>query len=361
MTRQAPQDTTTAIQDGLAELSPGNTLRVVNLNTWIGCLPRRLVKAVSIEPDGHKERRYQAMLAELRERAPDVVTLQECLPLPTFATRLARDLGYTAIWKVCNSGIRVGSFGLPTGVGRGEGLVILARPEHGMRHVGVKRLSGYGIVTNWGAIQFGPVRWAIAGLIRVAGRPVLVVTTHIRYAFPSREAFFEGWATLHRRGVTRHERPPKWLSRFAKANQTDRDKELERLADWTNGLRIRYGAPLVLGADFNLDPHTPQVGRFQAATGLVNTFPRLSPDTLTWSPEDNPNIAHSVVMTWPDGSPKSAVLQLMALLDSVPQTPDHILISPDLTLRNGGRAFDAATQGAMASDHFGLWADTRIA
>jgi hypothetical protein len=62
-------------------------------------------------------------------------------------------------------------------------------------------------------------------------------------------------------------------------------------------------------------------------------------------------------MTWPDGAPKSAALQLMALLDSIPQTPDHVMVSPGLTLTAGGRAFDSAPHGLHASDHFGIWAD----
>lgn len=348
------------VEAHLTELSDGTTVRLVNLNTWIGCLPRRLVKAVPIEPGGHKERRYQALLSELRERGPDLITLQECLPLPGFVKRLAKDLGYDLLWRVCNSGIRFGSIGLPTGVGRGEGLAILARPEHRLTSAGVKRLSGFGLVTNWCAFQVGPVRWALAAIAHVRDRKVLVVNTHIRYAFPSREAFVEGWATLHHRGVTRHEAPPKWLSKMAKANQTDRDKELERLAEWTHRLREQHDASLLIGADFNLDPEAPQVARFLAATGLINTLPALAPGALTWSPADNPNIGHSLTMTWPDGSPKSAALQLMALLDSIPQTPDHILLSPDLTLKRGGRAFDQPHDGALASDHFGVWVDAEL-
>ncbi|HRE90125.1 MAG TPA: endonuclease/exonuclease/phosphatase family protein [Myxococcota bacterium] len=349
------------VEPRTTDLADGTTVRLVNLNTWIGCLPRRLIQAVSLEPEGHKERRYQALLAELRDRAPDLITLQECLPLPGFVKRLAEDLGYDLLWRVCNSGIRVGSIGLPTRVGRGEGLAILARREHRLEKVGVKRLSGFGLVTNWCAFQVGPVRWALAAVANVRGRKVLVVNTHIRYAFPSREAFMEGWATLHRRGVTRHETPPKWLSRMAKANQTDRDKELERLAEWTNRLREDHDASLLIGADFNLDPDAPQVDRFLAATGLVNALPALAPGALTWSPADNPNIGHSLTMTWPDGSPKSAVLQLMVLLDSIPQTPDHILLSPDLVIRGGGRAFDVPRAGALASDHFGVWVDAELA
>jgi endonuclease/exonuclease/phosphatase family metal-dependent hydrolase len=148
---------------------------------------------------------------------------------------------------------------------------------------------------------------------------------------------------------------------MAKETEHVRDKELLRLSDWIARLRERHAdAPLVLGADFNLDPDAPQVARFRAATGMVNALDTHAPGLLTWSPAENPHIAHSLTMSWPDGAPKSAVLQLMALLDSIPQTPDHILVSSGLALTGAGRAFDATTHGLHASDHFGIWAEATL-
>jgi endonuclease/exonuclease/phosphatase family metal-dependent hydrolase len=335
-------------------------LRVVNLNTWTGCLPRRLVKVVGIEPQGHKEMRFAALVEELRAREPDVVTLQECLPMPSYVQRLAATLGYDAIWRVCNAGLRIGNFGLPAGVGRGEGLAILAKRSLGLRHVGTQRLSGYGVVTNWCAFQAGPIRWAIAGKVEVAGRPVVVVNTHIRYSFPSRELFFEGWAELYRRGVARHGTPPRWLVRMAKDNDEVRDKELVGLARWINALRERHRAPVILGADFNLDPGVPQVRHFEEATGMTNVLPWAFPGILTWDPETNGNIAHSVVMHWPDGAEKSPVMQLMAWLDSIPQCPDHIFATGELEIESVSRAFDERAQGPLASDHYGVACDVLV-
>ena len=44
----------------------------------------------------------------------------------------------------------------------------------------------------------------------------------------------------------------------------------------------------------------------------------------------------------PDGEDKPAFLQLMAWLDSIPQCPDHVLVSPGLTLTDAGRALGEA-------------------
>lgn len=338
----------------------GSLIRIVNLNTWIGCLPRTLLKVVGIEPPGHKQRRIAALLSELRARSPDVITLQECLPLPSFAQQIADALGYDLVWRIGNSGLRLFGVGYPTGVGRGEGLAILAKRGLGLRQVGSKRLSGSGLVTNWCAFQVGPLRWALAGLVEVQGRRCLVVTTHVSYAFPSKESFRIGWAELHERAVVKHREPPTWLVRMAKDNDEVRDKELQRLARWLARLQHKHRAPVLVGADFNLDPETPQVSDFLATTGFVNALPQHAPGMLTWDPGGNDNISFDVDHRWPDGADKPAFLQLMAWLDSIPQCPDHVLVSQGLTLTDAGRAFDQHHDGVLASDHYGIWADVLI-
>jgi len=337
-----------------------SVIRIVNLNTWIGCLPRTLLTVVGIEPPGHKQRRIAALLHELRARSPDVITLQECLPLPSFAHEIARALDYDLLWRVGNSGLRFMGVGYPTGVGRGEGLAILAKKGLGLRQVGTKRLSGSGFVTNWCAFQIGPLRWALAALVSVCERPCLIVTTHVSYSFPSKESFRIGWAELHDRAVVKHREPPKWLVRMAKDNDEVRDKELHRLARWLARLQHKHQAPVLVGADFNLDPATPQVTDFLASTGFVNALPTFAPGMLTWDPAGNDNIAFDVAHRWPDGADKPAFLQLMAWLDSIPQCPDHVLVSRGLTLADAGRAFDQQHEGVLASDHYGIWADVIV-
>ncbi len=333
-------------------------LRVVDLNTWIGCVPRGFFGVTSLEPPGQKGRRFDALVAEVKAREVDVLLLQECLPMPSFAVQLARRLGYDVLWRVANGGLRMGGWGLPTGIGRGEGLAILARPELRLTPIGERKLSGAGFVTNWCSFQLGPVRLAIAARVQWGGRSVIVVSSHIRYGFPSREAFFAGWAALHARGVARHPTPPAWLARLTKGNDEARDKELRRLARWLLKLRQGdHGAPIILGADFNLDPEAPQVGDFVASTGYLNALPDHWPGILTWDPLNNVHAAAASEVRWPDGRPKSAILQLMAYLDGIPQCPDHLLVSPGIEVAVTGRAFDAPVADILASDHYGIWAD----
>jgi len=335
-------------------------LRIVNLNTWIGVLVKSVLRVQSIEPHGHKQQRFDALVAELKDRSADVVTLQECTPLPGFALDLARALDYDVHWRVGNSGLRLLSFGLPAGIGRGEGLVVLAKRELALTPLATRRLSGRGLVQNWVSLQVGPVRVAVACRVHVDGRPVIVVNTHIRYGFPNHDAFWDGWRIMRERGVVQQDEPPSWLLKLLHDNREQRDLELKRLAAWLGHLQREHQAPVVVGADFNLDPGAPQIAEFLAETGYTNILPRFAPGELTWDPAANYNVGYGTSWTWDDGSPKSMILQLMAYLDRIPQTPDHIMVSPGLTATDGGVAFRTPRDGILASDHYGVWADVEV-
>ena len=334
-------------------------IRIVNLNTWVGCLPRGVFGGVvPLEPPGHKAKRMAALVAELRELAPDVITFQECLPLPAFAGEIAKSLDYDFIYRVANGGIRVGGLGIPPGIGGGEGLAILAKRDHAMMSLGAKKLSGAGIVTNWLSLQLGPVRYALAARMVIRGLPVIVANSHIRYGFPSHDAFHAGWIDMHRRGITRSPTPPRWLYDMSNSHREARDKEIRRLAEWLLELRIAHdNAPVLLGADMNLDADTPQLVDFLASTGYRNTLAEQYPGILTWDPRGNANIAYSVDYKWPDGTEKPTILQMMAYLDAIPQCPDHIMLSPGLELVHSQRVFDRPRDDAFASDHYGICVD----
>ena len=334
-------------------------IRIVNLNTWVGCLPRGLFGGVvSIEPPGNKMRRLSALIDELDQRQPDIATFQECLPLPRFAQEMAQKLGYDCLWRVANAGMRVMGAGIPSGIGVGEGLVILAKKAHRMVPLGTKKLSGFGFSNNVIAFQLSPLRFALAARVMIEGRPLIVVTTHISYGFPSRDAFQAAWIEMHKRGVTKFASPPKWVHDLTRDNGDNRDKEIRRLAKWLLELRAaNQGAPILIGADMNLDPETPQMLEFLASTGYRNAFPEKHPGVLTWDPTTNLNVPYGTDFKWPDGTEKSTILQMMAYLDSIPQTPDHVLLSPGLDVVDTGRAFDVAYDGIMASDHYGIWVD----
>jgi endonuclease/exonuclease/phosphatase family metal-dependent hydrolase len=336
-------------------------LRLLSINAWSGLLPRSFYAVESLEPPGNKERRTEALLAGIRELDPDVVFLQECLPQPDFSTRLAGALGYDGIHRICNSGVRLLGVGLPRGIGRGEGLAILAKRHLGLRPAGMKRLSGVGFVSRHLSLQAGPVKFAVAGEILVNGRRVTLVNTHLTYMYPDEAAFRRSWAELVRSGEAKGE-PPRWLEQAVRVHVARRDHELLRLGEWMKQLVRRTGR-VVLGSDLNLDPDSAQVKRFARSLGLLNVLPAVDSRALTWDPAANPNIAYSTTPTLPDGRAKDLVARLVAEYDRLPQCPDHLMFGPDLglsVLRQAGLALVRPFRGVFPSDHFGIFAEAAL-
>lgn len=337
-------------------------IRVLTLNAWTGHVPKSAFKVHRLEPVGHKERRTDALVEEVRELSPDVIFLQECLPQPSFTDALARALDYDHVSKVCNSGVRVFGVGLPAGITHGEGVSILAKRGLGLRLVAVRRLSGVGFANPKVALQFGQLRFAIAAEISVEGRGVALINTHLRYAYPGFETFERAWRELSSRGALRGD-PSRTLQSLVRSNIKVRDDELWRLADLVRRF-THQGVPAVIGADFNLDHDSVQMLRFGSELGLVNVLPTVDRRGHTWDPAGNPNIAFSTKDTHPDGSAKNDVWLLTAHYDGLPQNPDHLLVGGKGVergaLREGGLAMHRSVRGVFPSDHYGIWADLAL-
>ena len=192
-------------------------LKLLSINTWTGHYPRSFYAVESLEPPGNKERRTRALAAGIRSLDPDVIFLQECMPQPDFSQGLAQALGYDGLHRICNSGVRFCGVGLPLGVGRGEGLAILAKPGLRLRPAGVRRLSGVGLVTRHCSLQAGAIKLALGGQIDFQGRPIALVTTHLSYMYPNEATFWRSWADLQATGEVKGE-PPGWVVRAAKVH-----------------------------------------------------------------------------------------------------------------------------------------------
>ena len=337
-------------------------IRILTLNTWHGHSPKSAWSVARLEPAGHKERRTAALVAGLRALDPDVVMLQECFPQPIFTTRVADALGYDHATKICNAGVRIMGFGLPPGIGNGEGVSILAKRHLKMRVAGVRRLSGVGFATGWLAAQLGQLRFAIAAEIESRGKKVMLFNTHLRYAYPTIGSLHRAWHELKERGVISGE-PGRALVELVRHNMRVRDHEVWHLLDWVMPW-VKRNVPVVIGADFNLDHDHDQMRTFTMKLGALNVLPTLETRApWTWDPLGNPNIAFSTKMNEEDGQPKSVMLQLAAHYDTIRQNPDHLLLGPSFgsaDLEDGGLAMNTGHEGVFASDHYGIWADVRL-
>ncbi len=335
-------------------------LRILDLNSWHGLYARSWVRVERLETDDERERRTRALLDGLKALDPHVVTLQECFPQPALALRIATELGYEHVSQVSNAGLRIFGSGFPLGVETGEGSTILARPGLKLRSLGRNALSGFGYTGHRISFQFIDKRMALACAIDVDGKPLVVITFHIRYDWASFEHFEGAWRAIAGKGVVQGDAPPE-LVRSVRTNMAKRDSEIDALVQWTQKLGSG-GAPVVLSGDLNLDDDAPQTAALLDRLRFASALQVVKDEGSTWDPENNPHIAPSASFEFPDGSPKDLSGLVGAYHDQLQQRPDHIFLPRDLapSVVEARVVMKDPIGGVHASDHYGILTTLRI-
>jgi len=347
---------------------PGKStqLRVLNLNVWHGRLPRLgALWLQSIEPPGQKQRRYDALVREIRRLDPDVIGLQECLPQPAFTRRLAADLGgYDGLAAIANGGVRIRGRGLPVGVGTGEGVSLLARKSLGLRaHGSPWALSTGGQARESFSFHLSERRVALAATVSLpSGERVGLVCLHLRYAFAELGPMYQVWERLRAAGRV-HGPPPAGLLKGAVRHMRVRDQELRTLTARLDAFveHVPRDRLIVMG-DFNLDADAPQLVEWARGHGMVNALPATAGEPVaTWSPDTNPNTRYSITPVHPDGTPKERDALLYAEYDAQAQSPDHLFVGRGWSIEDAQLACDRPVQAAFSggeevfvSDHYGV-------
>lgn len=334
-------------------------LSILNLNVWHGLFARTFWRAELLQDPATRERRFAAIVAGIRSLAPDVVTLQECFPQPAFGRRIGRALGYEDVCGVSNAGLRLFGYGFPFGVKTGEGLTILARPGLGLRSLGGKNLSGFGLTHGHLSLQPVQKRCGLAAEITVEGKAVVVVTAHVRYEFATTADLDRAWHELRDAGKVQGEVPNRLRAAVASEIAT-REGELATLEDWCARLETR--APFVLAADMNLDDEAPALVSFVERLRLTSVLVAAGDGRRTWDP-GNPNVAASAAYEHVDGVPKTPGELVVAQHDRWPQRPDHVFLGPTLAggdIVEARVVLDRPVDGIVPSDHYGILARIRL-
>ncbi|MEZ0227514.1 MAG: endonuclease/exonuclease/phosphatase family protein [Planctomycetota bacterium] len=334
-------------------------LRILDLNTWHGLYARSFHRAEKLEPDDLRERRTGAMLEGIRALDPHVVALQECYPQPAFTERVAAELGYEQVSQVSNAGLRIFGAGYPLGIDTGEGSAILARPGLKLRSLGRIALSGYGYTGRRVSLQWVDKRMALACAIEVEGKPLHVVTFHVRYDWATFDMFEKAWAALLERTVVEGDAPER-LVRSVQSNMLRRDREIDALAAWVS--KLQGGAPVVLVGDLNIDDDAPQLAAFAQRLEIASTLQLVKDTRPTWDPHNNPNIAPSASFTHPDGTKKGLSDLVGAYHDQLLQRPDHAFVSQSLapSVLDARVVLDQPVDGVFGSDHYGILTTLRV-
>jgi endonuclease/exonuclease/phosphatase family metal-dependent hydrolase len=335
-------------------------LRLLNINTWHALSFRPGFRTEIVQTPEERELRAQALVQGIRELEPDVVTLQECFPQPAFARRVASALSFQVASCVMNAGVRVLGVGVPVGLLSGEGLAILSRPGLRMRPLGARSLSGIGLVGPRLSLQITPRQMALSCALDCGGRPIRVVTGHLRYEWATLEGFRSGWSALRERGAVQ-DLPAPGLLREVSANIAARDAELAALAGFVEEHQAR--APTVLAGDLNLDDDAPQLARFCKRVSMESALAARGDSRCTWDPDRNPNTRASTDLRHVDGTLRDLRARVAAYHDQLPQRPDHVLVEQGplwLHLVDARVVLDSPRGGILPSDHYGILADFEV-
>ncbi|MCD6518297.1 MAG: endonuclease/exonuclease/phosphatase family protein [Anaerolineae bacterium] len=333
-------------------------LRIVTLNVWHGLDgDSGILTLHPYETPAQRELRYQGLVEGLRALRPDVIALQEANPLPFFAQRLAKDLGYDEIHQVANGGLKLGNWGIPVNIK--EGLVILAKREWGLQRVGARRLSGpwYSIQRDWLVFQTEEVRYVLLGKIDFRGRQVYIADLHL-HAGRGSSAYLAALDTLVARGTISDEDYERERSKV-KGHILRRKRELAA----SLAFLAKVGAqPLILLGDLNASEGSEELSLL-SQSGFQDVFRALHPiaSGCTWDPRWNPHAKRSSTLSSVEGE---LLKKLTAQFEATPRRIDYIWLGPTFSSEAPLRCeviFDLPYKGTFVSDHYGVVAEVRLA
>lgn len=326
----------------------------VTYNLWHGLNPVGLRRFAEYESPAQREARLQGFLEQTRALAPDVIFLEEVNPAPALSRRLARELGYDAVFAVDNAGLKLGALGLPTNLR--SGLAILAKKDLGLRRVGARKLSGpFGWAGRWSSVQLKEFRYALGATIRLNDRPVLLLQTHLHHG-PEADANVRGaLQRLVADGVITAARADEIVAVFNLASQRRRD-ELGRALAWIEAEGL--GAyPTLFAGDFNASPDAPELRWLQTVQGFRSTTDGSGEPLMTWDYQRNPN-THFFDDFVPVNVFEPAVMAaVQPAIVTATKRLDYIFHRgwDDWHVIRAGLFADQPVDGRFCSDHFGIF------
>lgn len=333
-------------------------ITLVNMNVWFGLDCRGIVKFGEYEPGDIRSARFQNLTRELKDLQPDVIGIQEANPLPDYVQKLANTLGYDAIWKVTNSGIKLMGFGIPINFTAGN--AILAQKRHRIKYLGGRRLSGIGLQTRYLSLHFRELRDVIAVRVNIRDQALIVFNTQIHYSVIWNKTWQKGIAAM----IEDYDIPPKakenLLASIHKSNRRRR-QEISRLMDFVKYTTQKYDDPYIIMGDFNATVESSEMAEFIAELDLLDTYAVKHPDQFgfTWDPDKNFNTRYDASSFWANGvTPRDPLNKIKAQFDrNMARRIDFVFLSyqfdPNM-IKHVSLVFNRPINGLFASDHFGL-------
>jgi endonuclease/exonuclease/phosphatase family metal-dependent hydrolase len=334
--------------------------RMIDINVWSGSDYQGLLEFTSWETPSQAEKRYQILLANLKEANPDVIFIQESTPVDRYTRRLAKDLNMDQIHQVCIAGIKI--FGIGPPLGFKEGNAILARKGLELTKLDDWKLSGGpGIYGDNISFHYDETVSALLGRISIDGKPVYLICTHL-YAGPRDETALEDSlkAMLDNGEVTRY-RYEILYKRWQKGIDR-REREMGILLD--NIRKLPKDVPMILGGDLNAPPQTSVVYKFIRNGRFVNLPLEPNPEAVTWDAIGNNLTEKSQRYTDARNILKDEWYKFNAIAAKLPRRLDYIFLNDKFAGTDSIRSkiiLDKPVNGIFASDHYGIQVDLDIA
>jgi len=99
-------------------------LKVLDINVWSGLDYIGTLTMGEYESDAVREKRYLALVKQIKELDPDVIGVHEANKIPGYAKRLGTDIGCKVFQHVGVGGVRLGPVGLPWNLREGDAILV---------------------------------------------------------------------------------------------------------------------------------------------------------------------------------------------------------------------------------------------
>jgi endonuclease/exonuclease/phosphatase family metal-dependent hydrolase len=339
-----------------------NRLRILDINVWSGLDYKGFFNMGEYETPTIREKRYQALISQIKQINPDIIGIHEANKLPYYVKRLANDIGYEMFYHLGVGGVRLGPIGLPWNLREGD--AILAKKYLNPHFVGRKQLSG-GYVGEWASFNFSDATQVIAIQITYKNRPIYIFATHWHASPPAESLILEKTKILYKSGAISQkglEDIQIKIKEGADWRMSESKKTLEFIQE-TAGQNY-----FILMGDFNSEPGSREINML-IKSDMIDTYKYANPDSsgFTWDPSTNLNIK-TYYLNKPDSVKGSdAYSKLDNFYIKIPKRIDYIFIGPSSVINNNPVSLNSCRvvmkdiiNGVHASDHYGVLAEIQI-
>ena len=334
------------------------SLKIINYNLWHG-LGEGFLKREELEPESHKEKRFQEQITLLKQTKPDILFLQEVNPVSSQTRKIAQELGMTYVFQETNCGTSILGLGLP--INLSMGISILVRPPLKIQKIHGLKLSGpVGFCNPYLTFQYAEFRYALFAL---AYHPeygsFLLANTHLHHGVEWSPQVREKIDTWTKTGVLTLSQKSELEKTIENSNQR-RKKELQNIFSQIDELQKHYKKiPLILAGDFNSTVQSPIYKAVIETHKLKDSMESYSPGPYTWNPLENEQ-NHQYTGEFDVPVPtfdKAEIETFFKEYDRRQRRIDYIFVSSDIqVLSHSLFAHQPNAQGIIGSDHFGILA-----